>query len=688
MKIETQSKNVQTLTDANRAILESTQSLLQRQTEMVRQVLEEASEAVKALGGVANLLRNYGVISTCRDFAMLVFNLDRDPDTRSIMAPTTGADIILSSEAKTLTGLMLERVRRSPNGVAYIHYDAASGGWIQSSWRQTAETAGLWQAALRREKLNPGDRVALQLGNRPEWVYFDMASLGLGLVTVPLYTIDRPDNIRHILEDAGVRLLLLESSNQVETLAPVLTGLDHKVRVLVLEPAGEGSTDGVEYTSMEQWLTGARGELVDLVEKSADLATLVYTSGTTGAPKGVMLSHHNILWNTEAVLRRIQAFPQDRFLSFLPLSHTLERTGGYYLPMMTGSSVAYARSVAQLAEDLQIVRPTVLIAVPRIFERVYAKIRTKLSGEPVLSRKLFNAAVSVGWHAFEYSQTRRSWSADLLFAPLLDRLVGRKIRERLGGRLRVAVSGGASIPPQIARFFISLGVPLVQGYGLTEASPVVSLSPLEENLPHSVGPPLPGIEIRIGARNELLVKSPSVMLGYWQQPQSTAATVDDEGWLHTGDQVRMEGNHIVITGRLKDLIVLSNGEKVAPTDLEMAITLDSLFSQVLIAGEGHPYLTALAVLDPEAYALLAAREGLDSSPIAERLNPQLERILIERVGGALRTFPGHAKIPRLAVVEGPWTVDDGLLTPTLKPKRKLILEKYHRDLDRLYEGHR
>jgi long-chain acyl-CoA synthetase len=602
------------------------------------------------------------------------------------MAAPTGPDIIKAAAAKSLAGLMLERLRRSPYRVAYVHFDWASGRWIESSWHRIAETAGRWQAALRREGLTPGDRVALQMGNRLEWVCFDMAALGLGLVTVPLYTNDRPENIHHILSEAGVHLLLLQRSEQLEALAPAIARLDGLERVLVLESSEKG-TSAANCSSVAEWLEGASGPLVDLVQHPDALATIVYTSGTSGAPKGVMLSHRNILWNAEAVLRCIQAFPQDRFLSFLPLSHTLERTGGYYLPMMAGSSVAYARSISHLPEDLRIVRPTALIAVPRIFERIHARILAKLADEPPPARKLFEAAIDVGWHSFEHAQGRRPRSADLLLAPLLDRLVARKIRRRLGDRLRVAVSGGAPISPQIARFFTGLGISLVQGYGLTEASPVISLSPLQDNRPDSVGLPLPGVEVRRGAQDELLARSPSVMLGYWNQPQATAAAIDPNGWLHTGDQVRMEGGHIFITGRLKDVIVLSSGEKVSPADLETAIVMDGLFAQVMVLGEGRPYLTALVVLAPEAYARLAPAEDLDPDPGRERLSPELEKILLERVGKLLQAFPGHARIRRLAVVKGPWTSDDGLLTPTLKLKRDRILEAYDQDVQRLYEGH-
>jgi len=603
------------------------------------------------------------------------------------MGVSTSADIIRASDARTLTGLLLERAHRSAERIAYIHCDAASGHWIESSWRRTLECAGRWQAALRREGLSPGDRVAIQMSNRPEWVHFDMAALGLGLVTVPLYTKDRPENICHILGDAGVRLLLLQSGEQLASLAPMLARFTRLGRVLVLESSEQASV-GPRCSPVAEWIAGAEGQLVDLVRAPEDLATIVYTSGTLGPPKGVMLSHRNLLWNAEAALNRIQAFPGDRFLSFLPLSHALERTGGYYLPMMAGSSVAYARSIPQLGDDLQILRPTVLIGVPRIYERIRSRVLTELAGKPAPTRRLFHLALEVGWHAFEHAQRGRRWSIDLLLAPLLDRLVGRKIRRVMGGRLRIAVTGGAPIAPQVARFFNSLGIPLVQGYGLTEASPVVTVSPLDDNITTSVGIPLPGLEVRIGDQEELFVRSPGIMLGYWKRPQETEEVIDAKGWLHTGDQARMDGSHVYITGRLKELIVLASGEKVAPAQLEMAIAMDGLFSQVLILGEGRPYPTALVVLVEDAYAELAAAKGLDPDPDAERRSTRLEAILIERIDRRLGTLPGHARIPRLAVVEGPWTIDEGLLTPTLKLIRGRILNRYREEVERLYEGHR
>ncbi len=305
-----------------------------------------------------------------------------------------------------------------------------------------------------------------------------------------------------------------------------------------------------------------------------ELATIIYTSGTTGKPKGVMLSHHNILYNAYASLMTFDEGldSRDIFLSFLPLSHTFERTAGYYMAMMAGAAVGYARSIPLLADDLKIIRPTVLASVPRIYERIYNAIHAKLEEGPPLRHKLFTLTVEVGWDRFEHQQGRGAWTPKLLLWPLLKHLVADKVMDRLGGRMRLSVSGGAALPPKVSRLFIALGLPLVQGYGMTETSPVVCVNHVEDNRPSTVGPPLEGIQVRIGEQNALLVKGPCNMLGYWNNPEATAAMIDQDGWLNTGDTASIgTSGHVTITGRLKEIIVMSNGEKMPPADMEEAI---------------------------------------------------------------------------------------------------------------------
>ncbi len=588
-------------------------------------------------------------------------------------------DYISLKHADTIGGVFLERITRSPDKTAYLQYDDEKAAWQEVSWKQMGQRVAHWQAAFHKEDLKPGDRVAIMLRNCIEWAAFEMAAQGLGLVTVPLYTNDRAENIGYILQDAGVRLLLLENDEQWQDLQKIRNQLAGLNRIITLERVDPlGLQQRLQH--VDEWLpeNGLR-EPQAIEIASETLATIVYTSGTTGRSKGVMLSHRNILWDIDSGVKIIDVYPSDRFLSFLPLSHTLERTVGFMLAMVAGSSVAFARSIPQLAEDLQTIKPTMLISVPRIFERVYAKIQEKLQQDSSIARGIFNAAVETGWQRFEYLQGRRSWSPRLALWPLFDKLVAGKIREKLGGRLRIAVSGGAPLAHDIAKVFIGLGVPILQGYGLTETSPIISANIHEDNIPDSVGVPFPGVEFKISEVGELLVRAPNVMLGYWNNRKATAEVIDAEGWLRTGDKVKFEDGHIFITGRLKEIIVMANGEKVPPADMEMCITMDSLFEQALIIGEGKPYLSALVVLDAEA----AAAAGIDTANVTQ----DQETLLLQRINNQLDNFPGYAKVVRLSVAKEPWSVENGFMTPTMKLKRKSILDRYMAELGRLYEGH-
>jgi long-chain acyl-CoA synthetase len=301
-------------------------------------------------------------------------------------------------------------------------------------------------------------------------------------------------------------------------------------------------------------------------------------------------------------------------------------------------------------------------------------------------RLLFTLAAQAGWRRFEREQGRADWHPLLLLWPVLRRRVAEPVLARLGGRLRVTVSGGAPLPVEVARLFIGLGLPLLQGYGLTETSPVISVNTLGSNDPASVGVPLRGVRVRIGAEQELLVKGPNVMLGYWNNHAATAKVMEPDGWLHTGDQARIAGGHLYITGRLKDILVLSNGEKVPPADMEMAIALDPLFEQVLVIGEGRSYLSALAVLNADLWSGLAREYGLDPERPESLDDQRLLRDMLERVREALRGFPGYAKIRRLALTLEPWSVDNGLMTPTLKVRRSEVLKRFGARIEAMYAG--
>ncbi|MFC1748641.1 AMP-dependent synthetase/ligase [Pseudomonadota bacterium] len=592
------------------------------------------------------------------------------------MFGTTGSksDFITPEVARILPGLFCERLKRSPNAVAFRHFDKTFHGWSELTWSQMAAEISRWQQAIKTLLLQQGDRVAIMVPNCPQWVMLEQACLSRALVTVPLFVNDRPDNVAYVLKDAGVRLLLIEGKEQWKELSAVKDQLDPELVIWSLDECDDERVTNV-YS-----LLGDTYQSQPEVSKADPngLATIVYTSGTTGRPKGVMLSHTNILWNAYAGLRSITIYPDDSFLSFLPLSHTLERTIGYYLPMMAGASISYARSIPHLAEDLQTLRPTVMISVPRIYERTYAKIKEQLDKDDT-KRKLFEMTVASGWRSFQAKQGNGGWHPQMLLRPILKKIVADKVLAKLGGRLRIAICGGAPMPEHVGKTFIGLGLNLLQGYGMTESSPVISVNTPKDNDPLSVGPPLPDVEVRIGENDELLVRSPGVMKGYWQLPEATKEAVDEEGWLHTGDKAKIDAGKVYITGRLKDIIVLANGEKVPPPDMEMAIVSNPIFEQVIVIGDGRPFLAALVVLNREE-----CRQ--------RRINPDqehaaLETMLLPFLGDTLKKFPGYAQVRKLAVLDEAWTVENDMLTPTLKPKRAKILERFKEQVEHIYHGH-
>ncbi|WP_126452339.1 AMP-dependent synthetase/ligase [Sulfuriflexus mobilis] len=598
-------------------------------------------------------------------------------------------DLISADSAGTLDGLFYTRSQRSPDAIAYRQFDKASGEWQAFNWRTVAEQVSCWQQAIQAEDIQSGERVALLMRNSIEWVMAEQAALGLGLVIVPLYCDDRPDNIAYILEDSAARILIANNSmwRRVSDACADVTSLKCVVTVGSGEHKASNEAGEPHVFAAREWLAKTPRALQKRQADPNALATIVYTSGTTGRPKGVMLSHYNILSIAHSALITYSIYTDDEFLSFLPLSHTFERTVGYYLPMMAGASVDYARSVALLAEDLQQLRPTAMIVVPRIFERFHSRIRQQLEQKSVIARSLFKLATHTGWWRFQQQQGRGRVLPSLIafmLNPLLDKLVAEKVRQRMGGRLRLAVSGGAALPLTVARTMIGMGITVTQGYGLTETSPVICGNPLDDNDPASVGIPLRGVTPRIGENDELLVKSPGTMLGYWNNHAATAQMIDAEGWLHTGDQARIINNHIYITGRIKDILVLSNGEKLPPTDIENTLCMEPLYEQVMVVGEGQSFLGAIIVLNREEWIILANKLLIDPYKEESLHDTALHHHITAHLRKLLHEFPGCAKIRRVVLTLEPWTIDNGLLTPTMKVKRNKVLEQFQTAVDALY----
>jgi len=573
--------------------------------------------------------------------------------------------------------------------VAYQNYEPSTGKWLDHTWTQIDREVARWQVALSKEGLVPGDRVAIMLRNSPEWVIFDQAALGLGLVVVPLYAEDRAENAVYILRDSGTRLLVLEDLKEWKPIYEIRDQTNDLVRIVTIN-SFENDSDQVKdgpVIALCGWLPEKAGEVQHGNHSPSDLATIIYTSGTSGRPKGVMLSHHNLLTSVNSCSQVVPVWQNDLFLSFLPLSHVFERTVGYYLAIMGGVTVAYARSIQELKDDLVTVRPSLLISVPRVYERFYAAIHAKLAEKSGLSRLIFNFAVEVGYSRFEFQQRRGPWKISHLLWPLLDKLVAREVLSKLGGRLRLAMGGGAALSTEVSRMFIGLGLPILQGYGMSECC-ITCVNRINNNVPTSVGHALPDVEVKLGENNALLIHGPSVMLGYWNNPEATRSVLDQDGWLNSGDMARIDkGGRITITGRLKEIIVMSNGEKIPPADMEAAILRDPLFEQVMLVGEGRSYLSVLVVFNSNSWASVSAQHDLDPELHHLIQDDKVEKIVIDRVAHQIREFPGYAKIHRAALVPEPWTVENGMLTSTLKLRRTQVLDRYKDEVSRLYEGH-
>ena len=523
--------------------------------------------------------------------------------------------------------------------------------FVDVAWRlftaqDIAGMAARWQQAFRNHGFEKGDRIALCLKNGTTWVAIDMAALGMGLVTVPLYVNDNAANIAWCVSNSEARLLVLENARILDALRRA----DVHLPPIVCIQADS------QVTTLENWLPKA-GEEFRVVEAEPDsLATIVYTSGTTGLPKGVKLSHRNILSNIHAVLKAVELHATDRVLSVLPLSHMFERTCGYYVTLHAGAQVIYTRGIQQLAEDLATQHPTILIAVPRVLERFKARIEDKLAGS-FFKRQLFALTVKFGWQVYQQQAT----ALERLVYGFLKKLVANPILSKLGGKLRMVVVGGAALDQRMGQTFISLGLRVTQGYGLTETSPVIAGNREGDRDLASVGAPLENLQVRVNQAGELLVHGPSVMLGYWRDPEATRAVLDDDGWLNTGDQVEIRDGNIYIKGRTKEVLVLSNGEKVPPQEVEAAILSDGIFEQAMLVGEGRAYLT-----------LLAVTQETDRKKLIKRANEKL------------KNFPRYIRVRRVIALKEPWSIENGLLTPTLKVKRKEVSNKFSTEIEKVY----
>lgn len=600
-------------------------------------------------------------------------------------------------KCKTLCEFVPLRARQIPQTVALRQYDRKEKAWKDVTYASLDKQITAWRRALEALHLERGARVAILLNNSVDAVLADQAVLANGLIPVPLHAIDTPGSSAFILIDSQSSALITNKADRWGLIEKTNVPMPDLKHVILTEETGINEKDEHrQILSKDIWLASGK-DIQELPEgpKSEDLAAIVYTSGTTGRPKGVMLTHHNVVENVIATLIHIAPAPKPGyiFLSFLPLSHTFERTAGYYLALGMGCTITYNRSIMLLAEDLRTVKPDVLISVPRIYEKIYARINEQLGKKPAIARWLFNCAVNVGWRKFcaenKLPVPKSPWQfADSFTGPILKKLVADKVLEQFGGNLKVAIAGGAALNGKVARVFGGLGLAPIQGYGMTEASPIIAGNSLTLNQPDTVGKLFSNLQMRLAPEtHEIQIRGSSIMKGYWKRPEDTARVLDSEGWLSTGDIGEINETGLLrIKGRIKEIIVTSTGEKVPPVDLELALETDPLFSQAYVVGENKPFISAVTVLNPEEWKKLAAELKVSASEASLKLT-SVRTAILKRVKAAAADFPHYALPRKVLLTLKPWTIENGLLTPTLKLKRTPLAKFFKKEIDEIYEKH-
>lgn len=539
--------------------------------------------------------------------------------------------------------------------------------------------------------LVPGERVGIVSENRMEWVVADFAMACIGIVDVPVFPTLSATQLAEIFQDCSASAIIVSTRLQAQKLVSVLDRLPSVRRIVVLNDDAAIHPSFLTFASVLEKgrrsddAATRRSKLSAMIQRvhSDDLLTLIYTSGTTGQPKGVMLTHGNITANIAGGLAAIPMSESDVLLSYLPLCHSYERMAGYYLAFCVGATTYFAESIETVAENLQEVRPTVATSVPRLFERIKMRVEHTASRKAGLANALFLWACEQGraWDLGDRSFLRQARRA------LADKLVFARIRKRTGGRLRFFVSGGAALNVDVGGFFRMVGIPILEGYGLTETSPVLAVNRVGDQTLGTVGPPLPNVEIRIASDGEICARGPNVMKGYWNNPQATSEIIDPDGWLHTGDIGEFDdAGRLRITDRKKHLLVTSGGKNVAPGPIEQEVLTSPLIDQIMLVGDGRDFCAALLVLDDESLKERYRSLGLVlGDTIAARHSEDTRRLVANELATIQKHRSKFEKIRRFAILDEPFTVDNGLLTPTLKVRRRAVEARWRDVIESMYK---
>ena len=579
--------------------------------------------------------------------------------------------------------------RAAEKGAAPFLWAKSGGAWRSISWSEAAERVSSLAAGLRALGLRTGDMVMLVSENRPEWCLSDLAIMAAGCVTVPAYTTNTERDHSHILQDSGAKAVIVSTAKLARPLLPAAIRSNCCEHVVSLEPLPGGQSGDVAFHDWNALIAAHPADVSAtaseaLALKREDLACLIYTSGTGGAPRGVMHHHGAILHNVEGCVDIISedfGVDEEVFLSFLPASHAYEHSGGQFFPIGVGGQIYYSEGLEKLASNIEETRPTIMVVVPRLFEVLRQRILKNVEKQGKLTGYLMKRALEIGQRDYE----GRSSILDKPMDFILDRTLRPRISARFGGRIKAMVSGGAPLNPDVGIFFHSLGLTVLQGYGQTEAAPVISCNRPKAGIRmDTVGPPLPRTEVKIAEDGEILVRGENVMHGYWRNPAQTEKALVG-GWLHTGDIGHFdEAGRLAITDRKKDLIVNDKGDNVSPQKVEGMLTLQPEILQAMVAGDRRPHLVAVIVPDPEWTAEWAKAEGKPKEPSALQEDPAYLKALSAAVDRVNRDLSVIEKVRRFILADAAFTVENEQLTPSIKIRRHVIRKIYGERLDALY----
>jgi long-chain acyl-CoA synthetase len=588
----------------------------------------------------------------------------------------------------SLPQMFLEQAAR--HAMAPFLWRKQNGAWRALTYGQVATTVRRLARGLAALGLRAGERVVLVAESRPEWVIADLAIMSAGGITVPAYTTNTPADHQHVLTHSGATAAIVSTKALAKRLLPAAIEAPELRWVIAIEDLDLAQRPAKAIFGWDGVLSAGDGA-PDLVAqrvariKRTDTACFIYTSGTGGTPKGVMLSHGSILANCRGAHGVLAQLGLDReaFLSFLPLSHAYEHTAGLYFPISIGAEIYYAESVEKLMENIAEVRPSIMTAVPRLYEVIHQRILRGLAKAKPFQQRCFELALDLGRKRYEYPGSLTP--IERLLDKAAEFLVRRKLRQRFGGRLKAFVSGGAALNTEIGTFFLALGVRILQGYGQTEAAPVISVNLPKRVKIDTVGPPMDGVELRIAADGEILVRGEMVMQGYWRDPEATAKAIDG-GWLHTGDIGMLDADgYLKITDRKKDIIVLTGGDNVSPARIEGFLVLQPEIGQAMVFGDRKPHLVALLVPEAEFLAAWARSHGRPDDLAQVHDDPDLVRAMGEAVDRVNANLSPIERIRRFAVASEAFTIDNAMLTPSLKIRRHKIRERFGPLLEGLYE---